>query len=172
MSRTKQSLSKDFRRRKGDTVNLLSSLVEVRENAIDDMHQHFLGFTDDLVSSGVLDVAPQLLSGLKQVTEKFLGHARDVCPNDDHHNASSTRTTMTIQRPLGVSISYSHNKISFSGYLQRAALEQGYNLLADPGASRSELCSAFRLSLSLLELEHIREGLLDLLARPNNATMD
>jgi hypothetical protein len=68
----------------------------VLENAIDDMHQHFVGFTDDFVSSGVLVAVPQLLSGLKQVTEKFLTHARDVCPNDDDHNASSTRTTMTI----------------------------------------------------------------------------
>jgi hypothetical protein len=44
--------------------------------------------------------------------------------------------------------------------------------LADPGSSRSEVCSAFRLSLFFLELEHIREGLLALLTKPNNATMD
>jgi hypothetical protein len=74
----------------------VSSCSRMLSNAINDMHQHFLSFTDDFVSSGVLIAAPQLLPGLKQLTEKFLGHARDVCPNDDDHDASSTRTTMTI----------------------------------------------------------------------------
>lgn len=163
---------KNFQRRKNDTDNLLNKRVELLETAIDDMHRRFLNFTDDLISSGALVAAPELLPGLKHVTAKFLSHARDVWPNDDDHTAPNTQTSITIQRPLGVSISYCHNESSFSRYLQRAALERGYNLLADPGVSRAEVCSAFRLTLFFLELKHIREGLFELLTRPTSTTMD